>query len=102
MEYFYKTKDYLFYSVSLIRFLPKKYCMQIKSLLLLSVIVFAIGACKKKKDDPGTFYKKSMGWSVSYEGTMTDHSNAAFGWMDNTYQYTLQTSGAATDQPGFK
>ena len=71
--------------------------MQIKSLLLLSVIVLAIGACKKKKDDPAPSTRNQWDGRYRMEGTMTDHSNAAFGWMDNTYQYTLQTSGAATD-----
>ena len=72
--------------------------MHIKTLLLLSVIVLTVGACKKK-DDPEPSPSGRNQWDGRYrmEGTMTDHSNAAFGWKDNTYQYTLQTSGAATD-----
>ena len=70
--------------------------MKIKSLLLFSIVVLTLGACKKSKDDTGTGRNE---WDGRYrmEGTMTDHSNAAFGWMANTYQYTLQTSGTNTD-----
>jgi len=71
--------------------------MQIKNVVLLSVMVLAIGACKKKQDGPAASTRNQWDGRYRMEGTMTDHSNAAFGWMDNTYQYTLQTSGAATD-----
>jgi hypothetical protein len=65
---------------------------------MLSVVFLTIGACKKKKDDTTTPAARNQ-WDGRYrmEGTMTDHSNAAYGWMNNTYQYTLQTSGATTD-----
>ena len=71
--------------------------MQIKTLLLLSVIILTIEACKKKTDDTISSTRNQWDGRYRMEGTMTDHSNAAFGWMNNTYQYTLQTSGAATD-----
>ena len=71
--------------------------MQIKTFLLLSVLVLAMGACKKSKDDPAPSSRNQWDGKYRMEGTMTDHSNSAFGWMNNTYQYTLQTSGAATD-----
>lgn len=69
--------------------------MQIKTLLLLSVLVLAMGACKKSSDDPAPSSRNQWDGKYRMEGTMTDHSNSAFGWMNNTYQYTLQTSGAA-------
>lgn len=67
-----------------------------KNLLLLFIVVVTVGACKKKKDEITSTRNQ---WDGRYrmEGTMTDHSNAAFGWKDNSYQYTLQTSGTATD-----
>jgi hypothetical protein len=98
MEYLYKTKRLLTLPRLLIRFLPAKNAvMQIKTLLLLAVIVLTIGACKKKKEDPAPSTRNQWDGRYRMEGTMTDHSNAAFGWKANTYQYTLQTSGAATD-----
>lgn len=75
----------------------KNVVMQIKTLFLLSVIVLTIGACKKKQDDPAPSTRNQWDGRYRMEGTMTDHSNAAFGWMGNTYLYTLQTSGTATD-----
>lgn len=71
--------------------------MKIKTLLFLSVIAISFGACKKTKDDTATSTRNQWDGQYRMEGTMTDHSNAAFGWMNDTYQYTLQTSGAATD-----
>lgn len=71
--------------------------MQIKTLFLLSAIVFTIGACKKSKDEPAPSARNQWDGRYRIEGTMTDHSNAAFGWMNNSYEYTLQTSGATTD-----
>lgn len=67
----------------------------------LIVFVFAIatlGACKKKKEDTPAPPTRNQ-WDGRYrmEGTMTDHSNSAFGWMNNTYEYSLQTSGTNTD-----
>ena len=71
--------------------------MQLKNLLLLSVLVITIGACKKKKDDAISSDRNQWDGRYRMEGTMTDHSNTAFVWKDNSYEYTLQTSGAATD-----
>lgn len=73
--------------------------MQVRILLLLFVIVLTTGACKKKKNDSPPPSSTRNQWDGRYrmEGTMTDHSNAAFVWKDNTYQYTLQTSGTTTD-----
>lgn len=71
--------------------------MQIKTLLLLTAIVLTIGACKKSKDDPAPSTRNQWDGRYRMEGTMTDHTNPAFGWMNNTYEYTLQTSGPNTD-----
>jgi hypothetical protein len=71
--------------------------MKIKTLLFLSVMVLATRACKKGNDDPAPSARNQWDGRYRMEGTMTDHSNPAFGWMNNSYQYTLQTSGAATD-----
>ncbi|HMX81468.1 MAG TPA: hypothetical protein PLG91_14200, partial [Ferruginibacter sp.] len=60
--------------------------MQIKTLLLLSVLVLAMGACKKSSDDPAPSSRNQWDGKYRMEGTMTDHSNSAFGWMNNTYQ----------------
>lgn len=68
-----------------------------KSLLLLSIIVITVGACKKSKDDTPTTTRNQWDGRYRMEGTMTDHTNPANGWKDNTYQYTLQTSGTNTD-----
>lgn len=51
----------------------------------------------KKQDGPAASTRNQWDGRYRMEGTMTDHSNAAFGWMGNTYLYTLQTSGTATD-----
>lgn len=56
-----------------------------------------MGACKKTKDDVTPAARNQWDGRYRMEGTMTDHFNSAFGWMNNTYQYTLQTSGPATD-----
>jgi len=71
-----------------------------KKLLLFAMIAIAIGACKKTKEGPKENPSTTRNqWDARYrmEGTMTDHSNSAFGWMNNTYEYTLQTSGTNTD-----
>lgn len=72
--------------------------MRVNYISLLIAVMVALCACDKNKDDttpPGTRNQ----WDGRYrmEGTMTDHTNPAFGWMNNTYEYTLQTSGANTD-----
>ncbi len=66
-------------------------------ILFVGVLVFA-GACKKKKDDLDPSGTRNQ-WDARYriEGTMTDHSNPAYGWMNNTYEYTLQTSSPTSD-----
>jgi len=71
--------------------------MQIKTAMLLFVISITIGACKKEKDDIGSSTRNQWDGRYRMEGTMTDHSNSAFGWLNDTYLYTLQTSGPTTD-----
>lgn len=69
-----------------------------RNLILFVSVLVLVGACKKKKDDLGPSGTRNQ-WDARYrvEGTMTDHSNPAYGWMNNTYEYTLQTSGPASD-----
>jgi len=71
--------------------------MRIKNLLLLCIPVITVVACKKKKEDISPAGRNQWDGRYRMEGTMTDHTNAAFGWKDNTYQYTLQTSSNSTD-----
>ncbi len=71
--------------------------MKIKILLLLSVTVLTIGACKKEKDDTEPSTRNQWDGRYRMEGAMTDYSNAAFGWMNDSYEYTLQSSGATSD-----
>lgn len=70
--------------------------MKIRSILLILAATVMLHACKKSKTTPTSTLNP---WDGKYrmEGTMTDHSNPAFGWMNNTYEYSLQTSGANTD-----
>ena len=70
--------------------------MKKKTFFLLSIVVIVFGACKKNREDTAPTRNQ---WDGRYrmEGTMTDHSNNAFGWKDNSYQYTLQTSGSTQD-----
>jgi len=71
--------------------------MKTRLVLVVATALIMLCSCKKSKPaDPGSTRNP---WDGRYrmEGTMTDHSNAAFGWKDNSYQYTLQTSGATTD-----
>jgi hypothetical protein len=72
---------------------------KLKKLFFLVMIVLAVSACKKTKDTPTDPASTRNQWDGRYrlEGTMTDHVNANFRWKDNTYQYTLQTSGTTTD-----
>jgi hypothetical protein len=72
--------------------------MKIKSLLFIALALATVLSCKKKSDDDTPPSTRNQ-WDGRYrmEGTMTDHTNPAFGWMNNTYEYTLQTSGANTD-----
>ena len=69
-----------------------------RNLILLVFAVAALGACKKKKDDTTPPSTKNE-WDGRYrmEGTMTDHSDPSFHWLNNSYEYTLQTSGTNTD-----
>jgi hypothetical protein len=69
-----------------------------RNLILFAGVLLLVGACKKKKDDPAPSGTRNQ-WDARYriEGTMTDHSNPAFGWMNNTYEYTLQTSSPTSD-----
>lgn len=64
--------------------------------LFSSMILFA---CKKTKDSPNPPGSSRNQWDGRYrlEGTMTDFVNADFRWKDNSYQYTLQSSGTASD-----
>ena len=70
-----------------------------RKLILFVFAIAALGACKKKKDDTTTPPATRNQWDGRYrmEGTMTDHTNPANGWMNNTYEYKLQTSGTNTD-----
>ncbi len=70
-----------------------------RSLILFVFAIAALGACKKKTDDTTPPPATRNQWDGRYrlEGTMTDHSNPAFGWMNNTYEYTLQTDGTNKD-----
>lgn len=67
-----------------------------KKLLLFAMIAVAIGACKKTKENPSGTRNQ---WDARYrmEGTMTDYTSSAYGWMNDTYEYTLQTMGENTD-----
>lgn len=69
---------------------------KIEKIVFFVMIAFVVGACKKTKEDAATSRNQ---WDGRYrlEGTMIDHVNPAFRWKDNTYQYTLQTSGNNTD-----
>ena len=69
-----------------------------RNVILSVCFLIAVGACKKKKDDTTPTPTRNQ-WDGKYrmEGTMTDHSNPAFGWKDNSYEYTLQTSGTTSD-----
>lgn len=69
-----------------------------RNLILFVCVLVLAGACKKKKDDPDPSGTRNQ-WDALYriEGTMTDHSNPAYGWMNNTYEYTLQTSSPTSD-----
>lgn len=71
--------------------------MNTSRLFLIAALLF-VASCKKSKDDPAPGNGRNA-WDGRYrmEGTMTDNSNPQFGWMNNTYEYTLQTSGANTD-----
>jgi hypothetical protein len=71
--------------------------MKLKYLLFLSVTVLSIGACKKEKNNSESSTRNQWDGRYRMEGTMTDNSNPAFGWMNDTYEYTLQTSGATSD-----
>lgn len=70
--------------------------MKLRSVFFILVAMLVFNACKKSKTTaPSTLNQ----WDGRYrmEGTMTDHSNPAFHWMNNTYEYSLQTSSANTD-----
>lgn len=69
-----------------------------RNLILFVGLLVLVGACKKRKDDPDPSGTRNQ-WDARYriEGTMTDHSNPAYGWMNNTYEYTLQTSSTTSD-----
>lgn len=71
----------------------------LRNLLVAVIATSSLFSCKKKSDDTTPPPSTRNQWDGRYrmEGTMTDHSNPAFGWMNNTYEYTLQTSGANTD-----
>lgn len=71
----------------------------LRNLLVVVIATSSLFSCKKKSDDTTPPPSTRNQWDGRYrmEGTMTDNSNPAFGWMNNTYEYTLQTSGANTD-----
>jgi hypothetical protein len=71
----------------------------LRNLLVVLIVTSSLFSCKKKSDDTAPPPSTRNQWDGRYrmEGTMTDNSNPAFGWMNNTYEYTLQTSGANTD-----
>ncbi len=58
-----------------------------------------LAPAKRRKMIRHLLLQRENQWDGRYrmEGTMTDHSNPANGWMNNTYEYTLQTSGTNTD-----
>lgn len=70
-----------------------------KILLLFAMIVLTVGACNETKEEPTSPTSTRNQWDGRYrlEGTMTDSVNSDFRWKDDTYQYTLQTSGSNTD-----
>ncbi|MBL7702410.1 MAG: hypothetical protein JNM14_09175 [Ferruginibacter sp.] len=70
--------------------------MKMHSLLFILAAIVIMPACKKSKTTPASNLNQ---WDGRYrmEGTMTDHTNPAFGWMNNTYEYSLHTSGTNTD-----
>jgi len=70
--------------------------MKIRSILFIVAAMLMFNACKKSKTTPASTLNQ---WDGRYrmEGTMTDHSNPAFVWMNNTYEYSLHTSSANTD-----
>lgn len=70
--------------------------MKIRSLLFILAAFIIMPACKKSKTTPASTLNQ---WDARYrmEGTMTDHTNPANGWMNNTYEYSLHTSGTNTD-----
>lgn len=75
--------------------------MKIRSILFILAAIVMLNACKKSKTTPASTLNQ---WDARYrmEGTMTDHTNPAFGWMNNTYEYSLHTSGTNTDSLVFK
>ena len=72
--------------------------MKLKPTVLIVLATALLFSCKKSKDDDDNNNGRNQ-WDGHYrmEGTMTDHSNPQFGWMNNTFEYTLQTSGPNTD-----
>jgi len=70
--------------------------MKIRSILFVLAAMLMLNACKKSKTTPASTLNQ---WDGRYrmEGTMTDHTNPANHWMNNTYEYSLHTSGANTD-----
>lgn len=70
--------------------------MKMYSLFFILAAFIIMPACKKSTTTPASTLNQ---WDGRYrmEGTMTDHSNPAFVWMNNTYEYSLQTSSANTD-----
>ncbi|MCP9751211.1 hypothetical protein [Ferruginibacter sp. HRS2-29] len=71
---------------------------KMNKVFLFAMIMAAAVACKKSKDEPASPTTRNQ-WDGRYrmEGTMTDLTNSDFRWKDNTYLYTLQTSGTNTD-----
>jgi hypothetical protein len=71
----------------------------LRNLLVAVIAASSLFSCKKKSDDDTPTPATRNQWDARYrmEGTMTDHTNPQFGWMNNTYEYTLQTSSANTD-----
>lgn len=71
----------------------------LKNLLIAVIAASSLFSCKKKSDDVTPTPSTRNQWDGRYrmEGSMTDLSNPQFGWMNNTYEYTLQTSTANTD-----
>lgn len=70
--------------------------MKMRSLIFMLVTCIVMFACKKSKTTDNNGLNQ---WDGRYrmEGAMTDHSNPAFGWMNNTYEYSLHTCGSNTD-----
>lgn len=70
---------------------------KMKRMAFLVMMITAVISCKKK-DTPANPNARNQ-WDGRYrlEGTMTDHVNPDFRWKDNTYEYTLQTSGNDSD-----